>query len=131
MEMTRHCEQKLDQRSPSEDVTSGLWKAEWTGLGQGKSKRVFLEDGKHMQNHKAEKGDAFEELEKKGQCSQNAVNQERGGKRQDCWNQRFWALFLVGSHGRFLFLVFFHGKILRAKTTWRDLHFKTASLNLS
>jgi len=106
MEKTRHYGQKLDRRSPSEDVTSGLWKAEWTGLGQGKSKGVFPEDGKNVQNLKAEKGDAFEELEKKGQCSQKAVNQERGGKRLDC-QIKDWALFLVGSHGRFLFWVFF------------------------
>ena len=48
MEKTRHYGQKLDQRSPSEDVTSGLWKAEWTGLGQEKSKGVFPEDGKNV-----------------------------------------------------------------------------------
>ena len=53
-------------------------------MGQEKNKGVFLEDRKHVQNPKAEKGDAFEELEKKGQYSQNAVNQERGGKRLDC-----------------------------------------------
>lgn len=85
MEKARHDKQKLDWRSSSEDVTLGLWKAEGTGLGQEKNKGVFLEDRKHVQNPKAEKGDAFEELEKKGQCSQNAVNQERGGKRLDCW----------------------------------------------
>ena len=32
-------------------------------MGQEKNKGVFLEDRKHVQNPKAEKGDAFEELE--------------------------------------------------------------------
>lgn len=84
MEKTRHDEQRiLGQRSPSEDVTFGLWQAGWMGFGQRKSLGVFLEDGKQYKDPKAEKSDAFEKLEK-GQCAYSAVSQEVGGERLDC-----------------------------------------------